>query len=44
VISDDFCEHLDKIIRKTNDQYLISFYEHIMYDKEDISEQDILII
>ena len=44
VISDDFCEHLDKIIRNTNDQYLISFYEHIMYDKEDISEQDILII
>jgi len=43
VISDDFSEHLDQIVRNTNDRYLISFYEHIVYDKEDISEEDILI-
>ncbi len=43
VISDDFTEHLDQLVRNTNDRYLISFYEHIVYDKEDISEEDILI-
>jgi DNA repair exonuclease SbcCD nuclease subunit len=44
VISDDFSEHLDIIVRNTNDKYLISFYEYIMFDKEDISCQDVLII
>lgn len=44
VVSDDFCEHLDRLIRCTNDRYLISFYEHMMFNKEDISGEDIIIL
>lgn len=44
VVSDDFCEHLDKLVRCTNDSYLISFYEHMMFNKEDISGEDVIFI
>jgi DNA repair exonuclease SbcCD nuclease subunit len=43
-VSDDFCEHLDRLVRFTNDNYLISFYEHVMFNKEDISGEDIIIL
>lgn len=41
--TDDFCEHLNRLVQSTNDPYLISLYEHVLYDKEDVSDKDVLI-
>jgi len=41
-ISDDFTEHLNYSIYSSNDPYLISLYEHILFGKEDLSMEDIL--
>ena len=42
--SDDFCHHLLRLVEKTDNPYLLSLCEHVLYDKEDISDKDILIL
>ena len=44
IISDDFCEHLDNLVKKTNDVYLISLYEHIVLGKNEKEIEDIIFI
>lgn len=42
--SDDFCHHLHRLVEATDNPYLISLCNHILYDKEDISDKDVLIL
>ena len=39
---DDFYICLSNLVLRENDPYLTSFFEHIVYGKEDMSDKDIL--
>jgi DNA repair exonuclease SbcCD nuclease subunit len=39
---DDFCKCLEGLVIKSEDPYLISIFEHLLYGKEDISDKDVL--
>jgi len=39
--NEDFNRCLEELVKKDNDPYLTSLYEHLMFGKEDISDKDI---
>lgn len=40
----DFLELLDYMVKETQDEMLVSFYEHVIYDKEDTTDTNNLLI
>ena len=43
-VNNDFCTFLHQFVQRKDKPYLTSFCEHILYNKEDISDKDVLIL